>query len=259
MTPIWAYARYCRWGIPLGIGRREPAAPSAPHPKAVASPAAAGLGMLPFALPLFLCPRTAASLSARLSGRDLLALGLAVVAIGNLATAAMIATHLAYGFVAIGMLITGCGAGLLNGETAKVSMSVIPPERGGMASGVHLAFCRLGDWDHRTWRRARVSDRKAFRWRSVGSAFGKRRASDRRQDRRRRHLGRSRPDYRTFSLGVCRAGARKFRFRVHLVLLAAGVTAALAAALTFAFVCPVETAPIRLRAVPETATPELLD
>ena len=34
------------------------------------------------------------------------------------------------------MLITGCGAGLLNGETAKVSMSVVPPERGGMASGM---------------------------------------------------------------------------------------------------------------------------
>ena len=34
------------------------------------------------------------------------------------------------------MVVTGCGAGLLNGETAKVSMSVIPPERGGMASGI---------------------------------------------------------------------------------------------------------------------------
>ena len=183
------------------------------------SPAAAGLGMLPFALPLFLCPRIAASLSNRISGRDLLALGLAIVAIGNLATAAMVAAHLAYGFVAIGMLITGCGAGLLNGETAKVSMSVIPPERGGMASGISgtLAFRRPGDRDHRAWRRARLSDRKAFRWRSVGSAsIGKRRASDRRQDRRWRHLGRSRPDWRTFSLGVCRAGARKFRFRVHL-------------------------------------------
>jgi EmrB/QacA subfamily drug resistance transporter len=42
------------------------------------SPAAAGLGMLPFALPLFICPRIAASLSARISGRDLLALGLAM-------------------------------------------------------------------------------------------------------------------------------------------------------------------------------------
>jgi EmrB/QacA subfamily drug resistance transporter len=44
------------------------------------SPAAAGLGMLPFALPLFFCPRIAASLSNRISGRDLLALGLAIVA-----------------------------------------------------------------------------------------------------------------------------------------------------------------------------------
>ena len=30
----------------------------------------------------------------------------------------------------------GIGAGTLNGETAKVSMSVIPPERAGMASGI---------------------------------------------------------------------------------------------------------------------------
>jgi hypothetical protein len=44
-----------------------------------------------------------------------------------------------------------------------------------------------------------------------------------------------------------------------LVLLAAGVTAALAAGLTFAFVSPVETAPVRLRAAPEMATPEFLD
>ena len=43
-----------------------------------------------------------------------------------------------------GMLVTGCGAGLLNGETAKVSMSVIPPERGGMASGISGTFRFVG-------------------------------------------------------------------------------------------------------------------
>jgi hypothetical protein len=43
------------------------------------------------------------------------------------------------------------------------------------------------------------------------------------------------------------------------VLLAAGVTAALAAALTFGFVSPAETAPVRMRAAPDTATSELLD
>ena len=47
------------------------------------SPVAAGLGMLPFALPLFVCPRIAAALSSRISGRDLLTLGLMIVAIGN--------------------------------------------------------------------------------------------------------------------------------------------------------------------------------
>ncbi|MDQ0393313.1 MFS transporter [Labrys monachus] len=100
------------------------------------SPALAGLGMLPFALPLFFCPRIAAGLAMRVSGRTLLAAGLAVVAAGNLATAAMVAMHLPYAVIAAGMLLTGCGAGLLNGETAKVSMSVIPPERSGMASGI---------------------------------------------------------------------------------------------------------------------------
>jgi hypothetical protein len=92
--------------------------------------------MLPFALPLFFCPRIAATLAMRVSGRVLLTLGLAIVALGNIATAALIAAHESYAVIAIGMLVTGCGAGLLNGETAKVSMSVIRPERGGVASGI---------------------------------------------------------------------------------------------------------------------------
>jgi EmrB/QacA subfamily drug resistance transporter len=98
--------------------------------------AAAGFGMLPFALPLFFCPRIAAALAMRVSGRALLTAGLAIVALGNIATAALIASDEPYAMIAIGMVVTGCGAGLLNAETAKVSMSVIPPERGGMASGI---------------------------------------------------------------------------------------------------------------------------
>ena len=100
------------------------------------SPAAAGLGMLPFALPLFFCPRIAVLFRTACRAAMSWPSGSAIVAAGNLATAAMVGAHLPYGFVAIGMLLTGCGAGLLNGETAKVSMSVIPPERGGMASGI---------------------------------------------------------------------------------------------------------------------------
>ncbi|KDM66091.1 MFS transporter [Acidiphilium sp. JA12-A1] len=100
------------------------------------SPAEAGVRMLPFALPLFFFPRVAAALAARISGRMLLTIGLVIVVAGNLLTAVVVATQEPFLVVAIGMVITGCGAGLLNGETAKVSMSVIPPERSGMASGI---------------------------------------------------------------------------------------------------------------------------
>jgi predicted MFS family arabinose efflux permease len=100
------------------------------------SPAQAGVRMLPFALPLFFFPRIAAALAAKLSGRTLLTIGLIIVVAGNLLTAIVVAAQLSFLVVAIGMVVTGCGAGLLNGETAKVSMSVIPPERGGMASGI---------------------------------------------------------------------------------------------------------------------------
>jgi hypothetical protein len=34
------------------------------------------------------------------------------------------------------MLVAGIGAGILNGETAKVSMTAVPAERAGMAAGV---------------------------------------------------------------------------------------------------------------------------
>jgi MFS family permease len=98
--------------------------------------AAAGSGMLPFALPLFFCPRIAATLAMRMPGRALLTVGLVIVALANIATAALIAANEPYAVIAIGMIVTGCGAGLLNGKTAKVSMSVIPPERGGMAAGI---------------------------------------------------------------------------------------------------------------------------
>jgi EmrB/QacA subfamily drug resistance transporter len=99
-------------------------------------PMVAGAGMIPFALPLFICPRIAAAMSVRYSGRAILTTGLAIVAAGNFITAWCTANGASFLVVAMGMVITGCGAGILNGETVKVSMSVIPPERGGMASGI---------------------------------------------------------------------------------------------------------------------------
>jgi EmrB/QacA subfamily drug resistance transporter len=99
-------------------------------------PRTAGLLMLPMALPLFIVPRiVTAQLSHRLTGRTLLTAGLALVSVG-LAFMALVAGDLDVRFMLAGMLATGLGAGLLNGETTKVGMTVIPAERAGMASGI---------------------------------------------------------------------------------------------------------------------------
>jgi hypothetical protein len=100
------------------------------------SPRNAGLGMLPLALPLFIVPRIVSShFSHRLSGRVLLTVGLGLLSIG-LALVALVAASLDYRLILVGMTIAGIGAGLLNGETTKVGMTVIPAERAGMASGI---------------------------------------------------------------------------------------------------------------------------
>jgi MFS family permease len=103
-------------------------------------------------LPLFVVPRmVTAQLSHRLTGRTLLTAGMALVTLG-LAFVALVAGN-DYRWMLVGMLITGLGAGLLNGETTKVGMTVIPAERAGMASGISgtmrftgivLGFAALG-------------------------------------------------------------------------------------------------------------------
>jgi len=96
----------------------------------------AGVLMLPLAVPLFVVPRLVARyLTHRLSGRVLLSMGLMLIAAG-LSWLGISAPWLAYPWMLVGMLVAGIGAGFLNGEGAKVSMTVIPPERAGMAAGV---------------------------------------------------------------------------------------------------------------------------
>src|SRR5262249_2677146 len=100
------------------------------------SSSTAGLMMLPMVVPLFIIPRLVAThLSHRLSRRALLALGLFLVSIGSF-WLAMVVRDLAYGPMIPGMLLAGIGGAVLNGETTKVGMALIPKERSGMASGV---------------------------------------------------------------------------------------------------------------------------
>jgi EmrB/QacA subfamily drug resistance transporter len=100
------------------------------------TPLAAGLLMLPMAFPLFAVPHVVARwLAPYWSGRRLLSIGLALVGIGLLWTAKEMRSF-AYGPILTSMVIAACGAGILNGETTRVGMTVIPPERAGMASGI---------------------------------------------------------------------------------------------------------------------------
>jgi EmrB/QacA subfamily drug resistance transporter len=100
------------------------------------SPAAAGLAMIPFALPLLIGPGIGGKLSSRMSSRAILSFGLGLVALGDAVAAIAVLADLGYWTAAIGMFATGSGAGLLNSETAKAQVSSVPPERAGMASGL---------------------------------------------------------------------------------------------------------------------------
>ena len=102
----------------------------------VLSPAIAGLAMIPFALPLLIGPSVGGRLAISLSSRAILCLGLGLVAAGNAIVGGAVLADLGYRAAAIGMFITGSGAGLLNSETAKAQVSSVPPERAGMASGL---------------------------------------------------------------------------------------------------------------------------
>jgi len=228
------------------------------------NPAAAGLGMLPFALPLFFCPRIAVTLSSRISGRDLLTFGLAIVAAGNVATALMVGSHLPYGFVALGMLATGCCAGLLNGETAKVSMSVIPPERGGMASGISGTLRFVGLVIGITGLVAVLASETEQRFLHSASVLPLSNVLGDAHHTVARIVAGDIPGVvaqtpEPFRAAIADLSRSSFATGFSLVLLVASAVAALAAGLTYAFVSPVETAPVRLRAAPETATPEFLD
>jgi len=106
------------------------------------TPTLAGLALLPMAVPLLIMGPISAWMTAMLSSRWLLPLGLLIIALGALVMSKVsIYPQVA---VYVGMVITGIGAGLINGELSNVAISVIAPERGGMASGINNTMRQLG-------------------------------------------------------------------------------------------------------------------
>jgi hypothetical protein len=91
--------------------------------------------MLPFALAMIVGPSLGAKLAARMSSGGVLAGGLALIGVGNLATA-LLTAGADYRLVALGICVTGCGAGIMNGDTQKAIIACVPRNRTGMASGI---------------------------------------------------------------------------------------------------------------------------
>jgi len=106
-------------------------------------PFAAGLRFLPITMLSFLVAPVAGKLSVRIKARYLLGSGLVFVAVGLFL---MSHVHTASHWTALlpGFIVTGIGIGTVNPVLASAAISVVPPERSGMASGANNTFRQVG-------------------------------------------------------------------------------------------------------------------
>ncbi len=106
-------------------------------------PLAAGIRFLPITMLSFVVAPIAGKLSVRIQARFLLGTGLLFVAIGLFL---MSMVHTASGWTALipGFIVTGIGIGTVNPVLASSAVSVVPPERSGMASGSNNTFRQVG-------------------------------------------------------------------------------------------------------------------
>ena len=95
----------------------------------------AGLGMLPFALAMIVGPFIGAALLRHCSISWVLVIGLLLIGSGNVFTGS-VAQSERYLWVTIGMVLTGLGAGVMNGNTQKAIVALVASTRTGMASGI---------------------------------------------------------------------------------------------------------------------------
>ncbi len=106
------------------------------------SPSQTGLALVVMAVPLLIMGPVSARLAMIISPRLFLSAGLLIIAGGAFLLG--LVNH--YGAVALyaGMIATGVGAGLINGELSNVAISAVPSDRSGMASGISNTMRQLG-------------------------------------------------------------------------------------------------------------------
>jgi EmrB/QacA subfamily drug resistance transporter len=106
-------------------------------------PLPAGLRFLPITMLAFIVAPIAGKLTVRVQSRFLLAAGLILISAGCLL---MATTHPSSGWTVLlpGFIVAGIGIGIVNPVLASSAISVVPPERSGMASGANNTFRQVG-------------------------------------------------------------------------------------------------------------------
>jgi EmrB/QacA subfamily drug resistance transporter len=108
------------------------------------SPLDAGLRILPWtAMPIFVAP-IAGALSDRIGGRPLMAVGLALQAVGLGWLAAVSTPTVPYAELVPAFVISGIGMALFFAPVANVVLSAVSPREEGQASGANNAIRELG-------------------------------------------------------------------------------------------------------------------
>lgn len=106
-------------------------------------PLAAGVRFLPLTILAFIVSPIAGKLTVRIQVRYLLGIGLFLIAVGCLVMATTHATS-SWTVLLPGFLLAGVGIGTVNPVLASSAISVVPPQRSGMASGANSTFRQVG-------------------------------------------------------------------------------------------------------------------
>lgn len=108
------------------------------------SPLQTGLVMLTLTLPLFIMPPISGRLAVKVPARVLLSAGFVLFSLGDLSMLRIQAGS-SWTAVLVGFILTGIGAGTINGVVDNVAVSVVPPEQSGMAAGIFNTMRTVGD------------------------------------------------------------------------------------------------------------------
>jgi EmrB/QacA subfamily drug resistance transporter len=106
-------------------------------------PLAAGVRFLPITVLAFLVSFFVGRLTVRINARFLLGTGMLLITGGCLL---MATTHASSGWTVLlpGFVVAGIGIGTVNPSLASSAISVVPPQKSGMASGINSTFRQVG-------------------------------------------------------------------------------------------------------------------